>query len=218
MFSKYISFIENLLSKVGLNENVINAQNKNGMDIYVPYTLMPKFETCQALLVYAKQYNMIKPLNEFIQDVNPMFGVYNQMVELENLDKSMESLKELSVFVMVLIALLSVPLILLIYVKYIAGRKKEIYLLRVNGLRKTELIWLLCLEIGIQTCCICCVTIFFIFVESFLIKGFVGYPISINYIKTIAIVLSFTFLITLIPAICACVIYLFDDPSRMVRS
>lgn len=201
-----------------LKANVINYYSSSDLDLYLPYEWMPQYEIVQALLVYASQYNMIDLMVDEIGKVNSNFGTFNEVSKINALENSMGTLKELTPFMMTIMLLISIALIALIYIKYVTNRRKEMCLLRVNGLSKKEMLFLLMVELMIQAICIGVVSSVLVFILYQGLEYLLEIQVTLNYFKSLIQAVCLSFVFVLIPSIFSCGFYLMDEPAKILRT
>lgn len=201
-----------------LPQNYQDYYSDNSYIIYVPYEQMPQLDNVHALLVYANHFNSIDQLKDVITDVDPEFGVFNRVFRVGYLEQVLDNVKKVTPFLMLILAIISVTLIIMIYVRYINNRRFEICLLKVNGMSKLEILKMMLIETLVQVMIISILSLIFLMMIYFAVSNWMNLDLSFQYSSSILKAIGLSVIYILPPSIVSIIIFQRQDPAVFLRN
>lgn len=147
----------------GILEEQIKNPYTQGTEniIYVPYTQMEALLNSQkrpelgenesewmpsACVMNARNYQAVETAKEKLSHMNSSFLVYNRYQDFESMKASIQTIRDMTFIVSIVILIIIFLLMSVIYINYVEGRKFEFSILRANGVTKREIRKLVYLE------------------------------------------------------------------------
>lgn len=210
--------LNNLVLSGILEEGKINYYSQEKNVIYVPYEIMPKIEITNALLVYANHFDEIEPLLTYIQKLDPTLGVFNVAFRGRYLEETLQNIHTLTPFIFLMSIGISVILIVMIYSRQIMNRRKEMCLLKVNGLNKQDIVKLILVEMLLQIGIITVLSVIEISGVSFFIEKMMLLKMETNLVVMLIKCFTITSLFIIPPSMIASFYFQKDSVAKILRN
>ena len=183
----------------------------------MPWDWFPEIAP-QSLLIYADHFQNIKVLGEALEKMDPEWSVFTHYLRDESMMGLQYAFSSVAPFMTLILGIITVILVTLLYVRYITQRKKEICLLKVNGLSRWDTVRLdldridpsddrdragkfggrsLSIQLGVQT--------------------LLGYPMVMHYLGKLVQIGPLIFVIMLVPSLLALLVFQRMDVALVLR-
>lgn len=199
-----------------LQNSVQNVYTGATAIIYVPVDWLPELAP-QSLLIYADHFQNIKAVGESLQKINPEWNVFTHYLRDESMLGMQYAFESIAPFISVILGIITVVLVALLYGRYITQRKKEICLLKVNGLSRWDTIRLLLIELLGQTLVVLAASLLALVMIQLGMQMLFDYPMTMDYLGQLAVVGPLIFVIMLIPSLLALLIFQRMDVALVLR-
>lgn len=201
-----------------LESSVPNPYSNASNIIYMPIDNMPQQSQTRALIVYASHYHTTQALADHIETINGQLGIFHPFNRIGQIDAILENMRAFAPFIIAILFLICSMMTFLIYSRYISQRQKEMLLLKVNGLSKKEVTYLILVELFVQAIVIALVSMIFISALYIYVSYIKKIALEINYLRDSTIVLVFAFLWMMIPSAISLWIFQRDDIAQALRN
>lgn len=139
-----------MLVKGILSENFINTYSIYGDDvIYMDYDEMLKLSNAHkssALIITISDFSMLDSVENKISNINPNFVCISELQDIEAMKSAVASTKNAVLILSSVMFIIVFIFMSVIYVQETDRRKYEFAMLKANGLTKTEVMKLVCVE------------------------------------------------------------------------
>lgn len=210
--------IQNMTISGIINHEITNAYASETPVLYVPIDSMPAMPTTQALIACVSSINGIAQFKEDILEINPEFGVYSPIVTTPLIETAIRSFKTIIILMMNMQLVITTILMFLVFLRYMGNRKKEICLLKVNGLSNRELIRLILMDMGIKAIAISVSAMIFILMIEKLSMEYLEINMSLSHINAYWSSIIYSFGLMVIPSLMSILSYQKYDPAVVLRN
>lgn len=200
-----------------LEENVPNHYSSHNDIIYMPINMMPSLDKVQVMLVYSTRYDKIDGLKQRIQELYPNLRVFSVIGHTQQIDNALTNMDHFSRLLAIVLILICALMLFLICSRYIRQRKKEMCLLRVNVLSKSEVFDLIFVELVMQALTITFVACLFLSILYLYMIWGQKLAIAIHVFLDIGKSLVYAFMLLSIPSIVSLLSYQHDDLAVALR-
>lgn len=184
--------------------------------VYVPVDWLPEIAP-QSLLIYADHFQNIKALGETLEKMDPEWSVFTHYLRDESMMGLQYAFSSVAPFMKVILGIITVILVGLLYVRYITQRKKEICLLKVNGLSRWDTVKLILTELVLQTMVILLASLMALVIIHLGVQTLMGYPMNMNYPVKLVQIGPLIFVIMLVPSLLALLVFQRMDVALVLR-
>lgn len=199
-----------------VSNSIRNQYTPSTAIIYVPVTWFGYIEP-QALLIYADHFQNIKTLGQKLEQINPEWAVFTHYLRDESMIGMQHAFESVMPFIRTVLLVLNIVLISLLYGRYITQRKKEICLLKVNGLSRLNTIQMITIELFLQTLFILVASLMGLIIIDLGIGTLLGYPLQVDYMMKIMLIAPMIFIMMLIPSLVALLVFQRIDVALVLR-
>ena len=215
--SSIVSF-ENLEISGILNDDYSNVYTDSQKVVYIPIENFPTQNNNQALLVYASHFDKTNSLRQDIININSELGVYNRFTRVQDIQTLFERFISYINMIIYVFLIICFMFLYITFTRYILNRKKEILLLKTNGLSVHNIFELIIYELGCHTLLmtsissVCLVSLYMVFANVIKI------PIYVNLLSDILIIGIISFAFMLVPSIISLIVFQKNSIAEELRN
>lgn len=193
-------------------QEMINIVNENYLDY-------PKnVYKSSAVLVKIKDFSLLNEIARKISNINPNYLCTSELQDIETMKKTLDITKKAIIILSLAILFIVFVLMSVIYIQQTDKRKYEFAMLKANGLRKKEVMKLVCTESIIDVAKISVVAMIIIFLVSLLINVLLTVTLIVVDIITIVLLVSISLMTVFVPTVVMLYYINKYEPARIMRS
>ena len=149
--------------------------------------------------------------------MDPEWSVFTHYLRDESMMGLQYAFSSIAPFMTLILGIITVILVALLYVRYITQRKKEICLLKVNGLSRWDTVRLILTELVLQTVVILLASLLALVIIHLGVQTLMGYPMHMNYPAKLVQIGPLIFVIMLVPSLLALLVFQRMDVALVLR-